>query len=257
MKFIFVLLVSFFYYTVSIAQPSLEPKFPDYDFSYIQKSVDRVVVANSKSVSTIQKLFTDKKIKYPCKNIFFRSFKSTNELELWAKNTLQDTFILIKTYKICALSGILGPKRWEGDRQVPEGFYFIDEYNPKSAYHLSLLISYPNYSDSKLGLKEQLGSAIYIHGACMTVGCLPMTDVIIDEIYTIALDARINGQLNVPVHIYPLRYTTKGLDFLGKEYKNEAEKHKFWINIKKSYDYFEATHKLLPIVYDENGDYVF
>ncbi len=239
------------------AQPPLEPHFPDWDFSNTQKQSDRVRNAVANNAANLKNLFASKNIKYPCSNIFLRVFKSSNEMELWARNSIKDSFVLIKNYKICALSGILGPKRWEGDKQVPEGFYFIDEFNPRSDYRLSMLVSYPNYSDSKLGFKESLGGKIYIHGACMTIGCMPMTDVGIDEIYTFCLDARINGQLNIPVHIYPLRYTIKGLDFLGKEYKNETDKHKFWINIKKSYDYFEATHKLLPIMYDEAGDYVF
>ncbi len=54
---------------------------------------------------------------------------------------------LFKTYKVCALAGTLGPKRMEGDYQVPEGFYYINEFNPQSNYYLSLGINYPNESD--------------------------------------------------------------------------------------------------------------
>ena len=44
---------------------------------------------------------------------------------------------------------------------------------------------------------------------------------------------------------------------IGKEYKNEAKKQAFWVNIKRAYDYFEATHKTLPVMYDEKGEYAF
>jgi murein L,D-transpeptidase YafK len=71
------------------------------------------------------------------------------------------------------------------------------------------------------------------------------------------MQSRAQGQLNIPVHIYPVRYTQKSLDYIGKEYKNEKEKQKFWVNLKRAYDYFETTHKILPVMYDENGDYAF
>ncbi len=245
-------------FKIAFAQkPTIENKFPDYNFQSYQMSFDRVRNAVARNEGNIKKLFEEKKIKYPCTNILFRGLKASNELELWARNSIEDTFVLIKNYKICALSGILGPKRWEGDKQVPEGFYFISDFKPNSQYYLSMLINYPNYSDLIFGNREKPGGDIYIHGACMTVGCLPMTDQWIEEIYVISMMSRIYGQLNIPVQVYPLRYTQKGLDFIGKEYKNEAEKQAFWVNLKRAYDYFEATHKTLPVMYDEKGNYTF
>ncbi|MBL7766345.1 MAG: L,D-transpeptidase family protein [Chitinophagaceae bacterium] len=239
------------------AQPPLETKYPDLAFQNYQMSFERVRLAYAKHEPAVKRMFESKDIKYPCKNILYRGFKATNDLELWARNSIQDTFTLIKTYKICALSGILGPKRVEGDKQVPEGFYFIAEFNPKSEYYLSMLVNYPNYSDLIAGDKSRPGGDIYIHGACMTVGCMPMTNEWIEELYIISMISRIHGELNIPVHIFPLRYTQKGLDYIGREYKNEAEKQKFWVNLKRAYDYFEATHKSLPVMYDEKGDYAF
>ena len=239
------------------AQPPLEVVYPDYQFLNFQNSFERVKSASAHSESAIKKLFAEKNIQYPCSNILYRAFKSTNDLELWARNSISDTFVLIKTYKICALSGILGPKRFEGDKQVPEGFYFIEEFNPKSNYHLAMLLNYPNYSDQMIGEKDHLGGDIYIHGKCMTIGCMPMTDELIEEIYSTCVASRTNGELNIPVQIFPLRFTQKGIDFLGREYKNEEDKHRFWVNLKRAYDYFEATHKTLPVMYDEKGEYAF
>ena len=239
------------------AQPPLELTFPDYQFLSVQHSFERVKTAASKNEPAMKKMFADKNITYPCPNILFRVFKSTNDFEMWARNSIADTFVLIKNYKICALSGILGPKRYEGDKQVPEGFYFIEDFNPKSNYHLAMLLNYPNYSDMMIGDKEHPGGDIRIHGKCMTVGCMPMTDEFIEEIYAICVASRTNGELNIPVQIYPLRFTQKGLDYLGREYKNEEGKHRFWVNMKRAYDYFEATHKTLPVMYDDKGDYAF
>lgn len=185
-----------------------------------------------------------------------REFKADSKLEIWARNTDADTFTLLKEYPVCVLSGKMGPKRKEGDLQVPEGFYFIDEFNANSNYHLSLLLSYPNYSDLVKGDKEAPGGAIYIHGSCVTVGCVPVTDELIKEIYTLAFQARINGQLYIPVHVFPTKFTRYGLDFLGKFYR-ENDNQRFWINLKKGYDYFEANKKLFPVMYDSQGNYAY
>lgn len=257
MKYVIGFLFSILMLKAEAQEPKLDMKFPDVTFQNYQMSFDRVRNAYTKHEPEIRKMFEDKDIQYPCKNIFFRSIKATNDLELWARNTIEDTFVLIKNYKICALSGILGPKRYEGDLQVPEGYYFITEFKGNSNYHLAMLVNYPNYSDVIAGDKDHPGGDIYIHGACMTVGCLPMTDALIEEIYIIAMIARIHGEVNIPVHIYPIRYTQKSLDYVGKEYKDEVEKQKFWVNLKRGFDYFEATHRILPVMYDENGDYAF
>ena len=239
------------------AQPPLVPQYPDNQFQNFQLSMQRVKNAHSHSNYSLRKEFRKKGIKYPCKNIYIRSFKGSNEMELYARNRITDTFTLIKLYKVCALSGILGPKRWEGDRQVPEGFYFIEDFNPRSNYHLSLLINYPNYSDRFFSNQDKPGGSIYIHGGCMTVGCLPMGNEHIEEIYTVCLEARTAGQMYIPVHIFPVRFNKQSLNFLGKEYKDETEKHKFWINLKRAYDYFEATKKVPPTMYDQDGIYTF
>lgn len=222
-----------------------------------QMSTPRVSNAFNKFDNKLKAEFRSKGFNYPADNVYIRSFKAQNELELWVKNKDADTFSLFKTYKVCALSGMLGPKRVEGDRQVPEGLYFLTTYNPNSDFHLSMLVNYPNYSDMILGNKAKLGGDIYIHGGCLTVGCLPMTDEGIQEIYTICLGARMNGDNNIPVQIFPTIFNKAGLNFLGKEYKVDTEKQKFWINLKAAYDYFEVNKNPAPVMYNEEGKYIF
>jgi murein L,D-transpeptidase YafK len=226
--------------------------FHDFQFSF-----NRVTTAWTKFSDSVNKLFKNKGGEYPPKDIYLRIFKAQNELELWAKSPKTSEYKLIKTYRICALSGILGPKRTEGDRQVPEGCYFIDDFNPKSDFYLSLLLNYPNYSDMVLGDKQNPGGDIYIHGGCVTVGCMPMTDDIIQELYVVCLSAKINGQTYIPVHIFPTRFNKAGLNFLGREYGKDTKKQEFWVNMKNDYDYFEKYHKLLPVMYTPDGKYVF
>ena len=236
--------------------PKTFPSFPDNSFFSYQTSFDRVKQADVKYENQWKEIFYKKGLNFPNTNIFIREFKNDGELEVWARNTPKDTFTFIKTFKVCVLSGKVGPKRKENDLQVPEGFYFIDEFNPKSNYYLSLLLSYPNYSDLMKGNKENPGGDIYIHGSCVTVGCIPITDTCIQEVYTLAMLARTNGQYNVPVHIFPTRFTRRGLDYLGRFYK-ENDNQAFWTNLKKGYDYFESYKKLPPIMYDTKGNYVF
>lgn len=226
-------------------------------FRNFQFSFNRVSQAWMAYNDGLSKLFKERGLKYPSKDIYLRSFKASNDMELWARDSDTAEYKLVKNYRICALSGILGPKRYEGDRQVPEGLYFIDDFNPKSDFYLSMLINYPNYSDMVLGNKEKPGGDIYIHGGCVTVGCMPLTDPVIQEMYVLCLNAKLSGQNYIPVHIYPTRFNRVGLNFLGKQYRTDLDKQKFWVNLKASYDYFEKNHKLLPVMYSSDGRYVY
>lgn len=225
-------------------------------FMNYQLTFPRVSAAYSKYYEPIRKEAQRFGFQFPLENIYIRSFKSENQLEIWVKDQNVDTYQLFKRYNVCALSGSLGPKRREGDLQVPEGLYFITNFNPTSDYYLSLLVSYPNYSDRIRGHKETPGGDIYIHGGCVTIGCLPMQDEVIKEIYVMCLLARSNGQTNIPVHIFPTRFEKETIGYLSKKFEDE-EKHRFWINLKSGFDHFERTHKLLPVMYNQEGKYVF
>src|ERR1700761_7242023 len=157
-------------------------------FRSVQLSSSRVSQAWNKYNDSLKKDFDKKGIAYPPKDIYLRTFKAQNEMEMWARNSEDSAYKLVKTYHICALSGVLGPKRWEGDRQVPEGYYFIEEFNPNSDFYLSMLLNYPNYSDMVNAVdKQNPGGSIYIHGGCVTIGCMPMTDDVIQELYVVCL----------------------------------------------------------------------
>ncbi|MBI4792442.1 MAG: murein L,D-transpeptidase [Deltaproteobacteria bacterium] len=166
--------------------------------------------------------------------IFIRIFKESQELEVWVQ--ADEGYRLFKTYDICYFSGDLGPKTREGDRQSPEGFYTVNEHqlNPNSRYHLSFDIGYPNAYDKRLG---RTGSALMIHGDCISVGCFAMTDSRIEEIYTLAEEALRNGQRFFRVHIFPFKMTAANM----KKHKN-SKWISFWKNLKEGYDYFEKTN---------------
>src|SRR5574339_449480 len=171
-----------------------------------QKTLPRPSEVLKRKTDTLQRQFASKGLKWPAKYVYIRSFKYDSQLEVWVKNDRKEHYKLFKTYKVCALAGTLGPKRMEGDYQVPEGFYYINEFNPKSNYHLSLGLNYPNISDRILSDVMNPGGDIYIHGSCVTVGCIPLTDPMIEEVYIITAHAKDQGQDFIPVHIFPIRY---------------------------------------------------
>lgn len=226
-------------------------------FADFQKSFATVANAFQNKEEQLKKEFAAKGLTYPARYLYIRSFKYDGQLEVWVKNNPTDTFTLFKTYRICALSGTVGPKRKEGDRQVPEGFYYINEFNPNSLYHLSLGLNYPNDADRLLSDKENPGGDIYIHGSCMTIGCIPLTDSLIEELYVLAVNARNAGQDFIPVHIFPLRFKNRtSLDYLGSVSQSNNEIQRFWLNLKSAYDYFEKHHKLPIVMIDPKGDYI-
>jgi len=207
-----------------------------------------------------EQVVTDTLAKYgitPSKaNIFIRAFKNGDILEVWAKNKEDNTYQKVRTFPICASSGELGPKRMEGDYQVPEGFYHINHFNPFSNFYLSLGISYPNESDKKLGVKGKLGGAIYIHGSCCTIGCIPITDDYIKELYIYCVEAKNNGQSTIPVHVFPFRMDGDNWELVEKKFPDLKKHIDFWKNLQPGYKYFEENKKLPKITVAADGKYV-
>lgn len=185
--------------------------------------------------------------------MLMNAYKAEGKVEIWLKTAKQDKFTLFKTYDACAKSGTLGPKVVEGDLQTPEGFYTINVFNPMSTYHLSLGIDYPNAVDkARTGKDRKTGGDIYIHGDCVTVGCIPLTDDKIREVYVLALEARNGGQTDIPVNIFPFRMMKANLEKYGKEFPQHLA---FWKTLQTGFDYFEKN-KTLPKVGQTNGNYV-
>jgi murein L,D-transpeptidase YafK len=118
--------------------------------------------------------------------------------------------VFLQSWPICAASGKLGHKLAEGDKQVPEGVYSVttQAMNNASSYHLSMNVGYPNQLDQSLG---RTGSFIMIHGRCESIGCLAMTDPVIDQIWTLVSAAHAAGQVEVPVHLFPFKLSEEVL----------------------------------------------
>jgi murein L,D-transpeptidase YafK len=181
--------------------------------------------------------------------VLFRAYKKEAVFEIW-KQKSDGQYALLKSYPMCRWSGQLGPKKREGDRQVPEGFYAITpgQMNPNSHYYLSFNVGYPNAYDRAW---DRTGADIMVHGICSSAGCFSMTDPQIEEIYAIAREAFNGGQREIQFQSYPFRMT---LDNLAKERLDPNMA--FWKELKNGSDHFEVTKAEVPVVVC-NRHYVF
>jgi murein L,D-transpeptidase YafK len=203
-------------------------------------NVEAELIAHSKKIG----------VPYPPKRVFFRAFKTEKTLEVWVAPSSSSKYVLFRAHDVAAASGVLGPKRIQGDKQVPEGIYYVDRFNPKSNFLLSLGLNYPNEADRVHADKDRPGGDIFIHGNQLSIGCLAMTDEKIEEIYLLALGAREAGQKRIPVHIFPFRMTETNL----REHSRGSEWAEFWSDLKPIYDAFERTKKV-PQVKIVSGRY--
>jgi murein L,D-transpeptidase YafK len=132
--------------------------------------------------------------------------KARRELLLYSNDKL------VRTYHVGLGLSPLGDKVRAGDRRTPEGDFYIFTKNNKSAFYLSLGVSYPNAPHAERGLRDglisrsqyqsiisavkskrtplqntRLGGDIYIHGngaqSDWTWGCVALENEDIRELF--------------------------------------------------------------------------
>lgn len=132
--------------------------------------------------------------------------KSGRRLMLYADGKL------LRTYRVGLGLSPVEDKVRQGDRRTPEGEFYVFTKNNRSAFYLSLGLSYPNTEDAERGLRDglitraqyrtilraqqrriappqntALGGDIYIHGngasSDWTWGCVALEDADIKELF--------------------------------------------------------------------------
>ncbi len=179
---------------------------------------------------------------------FIRVFKENSVLELWLWRN--GRFYPFRSYPICKWSGELGPKLAEGDRQSPEGVYYISgrDLIVNARWHRAMNLGFPNSRDKAMGLT---GSGILIHGKCSSIGCFSMTDPIIEDVYEVIAAALDAGQPRVTVHVFPFPLTRANLArHSGDEWMP------FWETLKRGHDLF-LRDGLPPRTFVCKGEYAF
>jgi murein L,D-transpeptidase YafK len=215
------------------------------DDSYLDQSSGRSQQPiSSATLAEMTKLDTT-----PSSPTVIRTYKKEAELEIW-KMKSSGEYALLKTYPMCRWSGQLGPKKREGDMQVPEGFYSIapGQMNPNSHYYLAFNVGYPNAYDRAYG---RTGGSVMVHGVCSSAGCFSMTDEQVADIYAIARDSFAGGQREVQLQSYPFHMTAENMAKFRLDPNID-----FWKNLKDGSDHFEVT-KNEPSVLVCGKHYVF
>lgn len=192
----------------------------------------RLPLARTPDVGRLEQRLAEAGVK-PGAPMLMRIFKETSELEIWLEKG--DRFHLFATYPICNWSGTLGPKRREGDKQTPEGFYTITNRQMRhlGRWPRAINLGFPNAFDRA---HNRNGSYILMHGGCSSVGCFAMTNPVMSEIYGLAKAAIREGQRHVPVHVFPFRLTDEALDA-----RAQSPWHGFWSSLQSGYQSFERT----------------
>src|SRR5271166_5564588 len=177
----------------------------------------------------------------PSSPVLIRAYKKEAEFEIW-KMKSDGQYALLKTYPMCRWSGQLGPKKREGDMQVPEGFYPIapGQMNPNSHYYLAFNVGYPNAYDRALG---RTGGSVMVHGVCSSAGCFSMTDEQVADIYAIARESFAGGQREIQLQSYPFHMTAENMAKFRLDPNID-----FWKDLKNGSDHFEVTKAESPVL---------
>lgn len=213
-------------------------------------------------------------LNYPPKFILFRSFKMEKQFEIWGANKRTDSLHLLLSLPICAMDFEPGPKLEEGDGKTPEGYYNaailygsqadfmwiklnnddIDTYGSVgTGSSFKMCLDYPNKFDwqqtRKIKKHATPGSAICIHGNCVSIGCLSFKNENYLPLFLFALGHDQKKYGKIKIHIYPFRFSEK----LKKEYAKtgntitEKQMLSFWNNLEEGYNLFEQNKKALKI----------
>ena len=155
-------------------------------------------------------VFEKARVSYPPASVLLVGLKQERVLDVYARGKGRE-LVFIRRYPVLGASGAAGPKLREGDRQVPEGVYAIEELNPNSRFHLSLRVGYPNAFDrarAKEDGRSGLGGDIMIHGGSSSEGCLAIGDKAVEELFVLAADC---GLANTRLVLSPVDFRKREL----------------------------------------------
>ncbi|HUU03722.1 MAG TPA: hypothetical protein VM425_19970 [Myxococcota bacterium] len=242
---------------LAAGQVKTEALSPAFRPTSAQQKYPRVRAARERRTDDIRALFAKAGLDYPPAKTLLRVFKLNDTIELWVAPRRGKRFVHLTDYAVCMRSGSPGPKRRRGDMQVPEGFYEIAWFNPHSEFLLSMKVSYPNRSDRIRGNRSNPGGDIFIHGSCVTIGCLPITDRCIEELYLICLDSHWRFGKRTLVQIFPTRLDKAGLSRLKKEFTKLPKLITFWEELVPGYAQFEKEKIAAHFRIGTDGQYIF
>ncbi|MEX1002044.1 MAG: L,D-transpeptidase family protein [Crocinitomicaceae bacterium] len=217
-----------------------------------QLKYSRVRAAYSEKKPLILEKLANMDIALKNVKVMIKAYKYEQMVKIYVQSSGEKEWRIYENFPFCQFSGDLGPKRAEGDYQIPEGYYYINHFNPYSNFHLSLGVSYPNKADKIKSSAKKKGGAIYMHGNCVTIGCIPIEDEPIKEVYILSVLAKNNGQSRIPIDIFPFEYSADKMEIAGKKYPQHLD---FWKNLYDIESQFDSTKIRPKVAVNSRGDY--
>jgi murein L,D-transpeptidase YafK len=153
-----------------------------------------------------------------------------------------------------------GPKTVQGDGKVPEGCYRLTWQNEWSDFYLGYLVSYPHGGDRIRRDRWQpgrgTGGAIVLHGDAVTIGCIPVGDSGIEELFLLLSRNGSTKKGYATLHIFPCRFDVPENEGILHRYGAlRTELADFWNSLRPVYRYFEKYHRLPEIDFDRQTGY--
>ncbi|MCF6365384.1 MAG: hypothetical protein L3J35_04200 [Bacteroidales bacterium] len=219
-------------------------------------------------------------VRYPPKYVLFRTFKLEEEFEIWVSDKRSDTLSLLATLPICAVDNEPGTKLKQGDGKTPEGFYTckilygssngfmwiklnnseLDDYGTvQYGSSFKLCLEYPLPIDRnrtrKFSGNYNPGSAICVHGNCVTAGCISFESKNFLPIFLSSKFHDTNKYGYPKIHIFPFRFTDKLKEEKSKEVYSDMKPEdivNFWEEIETAYTLFKKNHKAIKVSFSNN-----
>jgi murein L,D-transpeptidase YafK len=221
------------------------------------------VYINATNVNQIPHFIRKNTLDYGNLDLLFVVYKSELEFQVWAKNKNNDSaYTFISSYPITDSNVARpGPKSRYGDSLTPEGIYSVYFYPAFrwSDFHLAFRVSYPNRLDharrSYWNVQGKPGGGINIHGYCISIGCIPLGNPVIDEVYLLTRTNQRNGS-DTRIMIFPFKFdsqTTKNRYY--NEFRNNNRITEFWDSLEDCHAYFKTTNKIPEFMHDQNTGY--
>ena len=216
-------------------------------------------------------------IQYPPKFILYRFFKQDREFEVWAGNSQNDSLCRILLLPVCAVDDQPGTKLQEGDGKTPEGFYhaqiqfgstadfmWIKLNNSEIATYgkvgygssFKMCLDYPNSLDrlqTKTILKDKSpGSAICIHGNCVSIGCISFENKNYLPVFLSALYHDRKNYGPIKIHVFPFRFENITMEERQKfannvSHMSEKQVLDNWSNLEKAHALFNQKRRAIKI----------
>lgn len=216
-----------------------------------QKKYQQVAEAIHDKQSTVEVILSANNLAIDNFELYIRIFKKERQLELWGKSIKEKKWQLLNIYNLCIQVPNLGPRLNKID-ELPEGIYYVENFEPQSGLYLAIKINYPNTIDNYYIKNNTSMPSVHICGQCFSSGNFGVGESNIKEIYLFTIYATSNGQSRIPVHIFPCRMNETNYNLL---IQNEKKYENFWKGLSAIYSFFE-NNKIIPdIILNSDGTY--